>query len=404
MEQKVWGKGVNALTGLTVHELPDGKSAIGFAFGNTPKVLVVDRMGKSTLYPVTLKPGTPMATPPKPAEGSREIMRVTPRAVNGQVVEAYVDYRDVYKDGRRHVGCGGTDHEWISFDGKTIVGKDHKAPVKADAAIFKEGKYRELRDCRTIVDEHKAVDSWLVGSMLVATQAADGVTTYKSELVVSDAEGKNEHTIHAIDLKASAKGDVAVVGYEVPVAEHLESQYLLAVREGGRLLVGLLDMHKKVKGAFKGYDGYPSLVDIGTDGPDLILTTSVPKGKGATLLREMRIEHDHPELPSAMRELVLDDDPEESESDAEFVRGANGQRWYSFIDGERGKGTLMIVPVNSKLVVAGKAYAVTEGTERAREARLVALRDGGLVAVYTRHLDGGGEELLTEDLDCEVVK
>ncbi len=404
MDQKVWGKGVNALAGLTVRELADGREAIGLAFGSTPKVLVVDRKGKSKIYPVAIKAATPLATPPKPAEAAREIMRVTPRVVNGQVAEADVDFRDVYKDGRRHVGCGNADHEWITFEGRTLVDKGHKVPLKPDASLFKAGKYRELRDCRTIVDGPKATDAWLVGSLLVASQAADGVTSYKSELIVSEADDKNEHVVHTTELKAPAKGDISVVGYEVPVAQHLGDEHLLAVRQGSRLLVGLLDLDKKLKGSFKSYDGYPALVDIGSDGPDLVLSTSVPKGKGMFGLRQMRLDHDRPEFPSAMRELRLDEDVDENESDAEFVRGANGQRWYSFIDGDRGKGTLMIVPVNSKLVPAGKPYAVTEGAERAREGRLVALRDGGLVVVYTRSVDGGGEELVTEDLDCEVVK
>jgi hypothetical protein len=404
MAQKAWGKGVNAMAGLTVRELADGREAIGFAFGSTPKVLVVDRKGKGTLYPVVLKMGTPLATPPKPAEAAREIMRVTPRVVNGQVAEAYVDFRDVYKDGRRHVACGNADHEWITFEGKTVVSKDHRAPAKPDATSFKAGKYRELRDCRTIVDGQKATDAWLVGSVLVATQSADGVTTYKSELIVSEADDKSEHVVHTTEHKTPANGDVPVVGYEVPVARHLGDEHLLALRQGSRLLVGLLDLDKKLKGSFSSYDGYPSLVDIGADGPDLVLSTSIPKGKGAFGLRQMRLDHDRPEFPRTMRDLLLDEDVEENESDAEFVRGANGQRWYSFIDGERGKGTLFIVPVNSKLVPAGKAYAVTEGAERAREGRLVALRDGGLVVVYTRHVEGGGEELVTEDLDCEVIK
>jgi hypothetical protein len=404
MDQKVWGKGVNALAGLTVRELVDGRAAIGFAFGSTPKVLVVDRKGRSTLHTVALKPGTPLATPPKPKEASREVMRVTPRVVNRQVAEAYVDFRDIYVDGRRHVACGDADHEWLTFEGRTLVGKDNKAPAKPDASLFKAGKYSELRDCRTIVDGQKASDAWLVGSLLVASQAADGVTAYKSQLIVADADDKSEHVVHTIDLKAPAKGDVSVAGYEVPVAAHLGDEHLLAVRQGSRLLVGLLDLGKQLKGSFKSYEGYPSLVDIGADGPDIVLSTSVAKGKGAFGLRQMRLDHDRPEFPSAMRELALAENVDENDSDAEFVRGATGQRWYSFIDGERGKGTLFIVPVNSKLVPSGKAYAVTEGAERAREGRLVALRDGGLVVVYTRQVDGAGDELVTEDLDCEVVK
>ncbi|MCU0659404.1 MAG: hypothetical protein MUF64_30320 [Polyangiaceae bacterium] len=80
--QKVWGAGANKLTGLTTRNMPNNQVAIGLALGVTPHVLVVNKGGGGQMRKVETKGGSLFATPPKPGEGYRKVMRVTPSSID----------------------------------------------------------------------------------------------------------------------------------------------------------------------------------------------------------------------------------------------------------------------------------------------------------------------------------
>jgi hypothetical protein len=97
------------------------------------------------------------------------------------------------------------------------------------------------------------------------------------------------------------------------------------------------------------------------------------------------------------------DHVDHSETDPDFVRDSNGQRWVAYIEGERGKGQLQIVPVDEGLQSMGKPHLVTASAELASEARLLPLEGGALLVVSLREAEKG-LEVVTEELRCEVMK
>ena len=413
LSQKTWGKGANREAGLTIQEVDGARAAIGLAFGYHPHVLVIGKGGDGKLAKVTLKAGTDLAKAPPAAEGTRHVMRVTPTKVNGDLVEAFVDYRDEYKNKRRRVACGPADSSdaWISFDDTPFLERDDKPSGDALKAIFTKKKeadadegYHELRDCRTFADLKKG-STWIVGSDLLGKLEPDGSTIgWRASLVVD--KGAKVHELHTHDVKLGNEGAAKTGRFEIPVSHPLhDGGYLLAARYQGSLVAAILGPEKTLQGTVHSYPGMPTLPDIAADGDDTVLVTSFVKSKTEFTLRGLRVGSQKPELPKAMTPVTLAPDDKDSETDPDFTRDGKGRRWLSYVDGERGHGKLFIAPIGADFTAVGHPFEITQGGERASEARLVALGDGTILVVYLREQEGEKSyELVTEDLECDVVK
>ncbi len=406
--QKVWAKNPNKLTGLSVAELRDGRVAVGLAIGNTPHVLVVGSDGQGSLKKVAV--AGRLAKEPSRAEGVRHIMRVTPVKVDGGEMHAFVDYHDELKDGRRVVACGPGEREdpWMGFSGVSLYEQKETDRPTGDelAARFKtkspDGKerYREVRDCRTFVGPD-AGESWIVGSELRG-ELEGAKPAWSMHLVAVDKASRgSERTLHETAVK---DGLAKPTTYEVPQSARLaDGSYVVVARRGAQLLATLTNADKTKKGDVRAYDGFPTVADIAEDGDDVVVSVAFGRAKGQYDMRAMRLVGKSPELPKRVTKVALDDDDEDSEVDPDFTRDSRGRRWLSYIDGERGKGHLVIGAIDANFRVIGRPYAVTEGDERASEARLVPIKDGAILVAYIRDL-GGGTELVTEDLVCSVSK
>jgi hypothetical protein len=405
--QKSWAKGLNKTTGLTEVELSDGRVAIGYAVGNEPQVLVVGSKGEGEVRKVPLKPGTALATQPKKGEGVRWMMRVTPVKVDEKSVNAFVDYRDEYKDKKRmRVACGPADSDdaWISFDDVPILDRESKPTGKVREALFNpkdpgadEG-YHELRDCRTFSDPVKS-ETWVVGSELRA-RGAEGAEQWKASLVVDKGSKEHELHLHESELKGAPP---RVINFEIPVSRRAaDGTYVLAARYAGSLVVALLNENKTLR-TMKTYPGWPTLPDITQDGDDIVIATAVAKPNSKEfLLKALRMSTKHPELPKDLVPIVTDDDGVDSESAPDFTRDSKGRRWMTYIEGERGNGHLEIVPINADFQALGKPFEITTEDERASEARSVALPDGTIFMAYLRDKDKS-TELVTLGLECDIV-
>src|SRR5262249_46024451 len=141
--------------------------------------------------------------------------------------------------------------------------------------------------------------------------------------------------------------------------------------------------------------------DVSVDGDDTIVATSIAKGKDF-VLRAARLDAKQPVLPKSLSPIVTDDDGKDSESEPDFTRDAKGRRGVSYVEGERGKGHLEIVPVDADFRATGKPFEITRETERASEARLVELTGGSILVAFLREKDND-VELVTEELTCEPI-
>jgi hypothetical protein len=400
--EKVWGSGANKLTGLTTKRV-DTKSAIGYAIGIEPRVLVLDKAG--AVDSLKVKTGA-SAKPPEGKEGYRALMRVSPTAIEGDTARALIDYRDEYKDKRRRVACGpaDSDENFLAFEGTSWLDMNPKPEGEEKKKLFslrKEGGYAELRDCRTFVTR-ESKEMWALGSMLRGTEKPDGTNEWKVVFLVDFGKGDREIVLHESTLKGDPP---SLLTYEIPTSRRAKDKgYVIATRFGGSLLVGVLDNDRKRKGKFKAYKGFPTLPDFGRADEEIILTTGIGAGKEKKL-KALFIPRDTLELPADYVDVPLVP-MDAAEGEASFVSpelivDSKGQRWLAYVEGPTNKGHLRLAPIDKDLKVTGRVFSVTTGDVFASEARIIALDDGRLSIVYLRDTKGK-VEIVSEQLACEV--
>jgi hypothetical protein len=404
--EKVWAKGANRLTGLTHLELADGRIAIGMAIGNSPHTLLIGKGGHGKFEKLKIPEKSDLATPMKPGEGERQLLRVTPIKVEGDKVVAFADHKEIRKDKSRRVTCGPAeiDGEWIGFDGTPLLDREDKPSDDDKKKLFAKREadadegYHELRECRSFAD-HRTGEPFIIGSELWATQQPDDKLAWKTSLVIDTGANTHEKHLKEFDLKGEPP---KIVNFEVPQLYRLEDKrFVLTVRHGGSLMVGVLNSDRSLHGGIQSYAGMPTRPEISEDGDDLVLTTSIVKDKGWQL-RALRLSMKDPKPPKALSPIITDEDDKESKSDPDFTVDTKGRRWLTFIEGERGKGALMIAPIDRDFKVIGRAYEIAPKEAKVAEARLNAFSDG-VVSVIMLREEGGSLELVSQDLSCDVL-
>jgi hypothetical protein len=395
--EKVWGSGANRLTGLTTKGF-DAGVAIGLAFGNDPRVLVVAKDGSTKMMKV--KQGA-KAKQPESKEGIRFLMRVSPADISGSEARAFIDYRDEFKkDKRRHVWCGpaDSDEKFLEYDGVSWLDMDPKPTGEDKKKVFswkKLGGYVELRDCRTFVSRSDK-EVWALGSVLRGIEQPDGTNEWKMVFLVDFGAKDDEIVLHESPLKGDPPKATA---FEIPISRRIKDKgWLIASRFGGSLLVGMLDKDRKLEGKFKFYPGFPTMPDIAT--------TGVGTGKERTL-KALTISKDKPELPKGYASINLDatgsNEDEASFSAPELTHDTKGRRWLVYAEGPREKAHLRLTPLGIDLQPMGRTFSITADEVYGSEARLVALPDGKFVVVYIREKEGK-TEVVSEHLSCEIMK
>jgi hypothetical protein len=401
--EKVWGSGANKLTGLTTKRV-DTRTAIGYAIGVEPRVLVLDKAGKVESFKV--KTGG-SAKPPAAGEGFRSLMRVSPTAIEGDMARAVIDYHDDYKDKRRRVACGpaDSDENFLVFEGTSYLDMDPKPEGEDKKKLFswkKEGGYVELRDCRTFVTR-QSNEMWALGSVLRATEKPDGTNEWKVVFLVDFGKGDKEIVLHETALKGDPPKPPT---YEIPTSRRVKDKgYVIATRFGGSLLVGVLNESRKLQGKFKAYKGFPTMPDFGRADEEIVITTGIGAGKEKKL-KALFIPRDTLELPSDYVDVSLVPMEgaaagETSFTSPELTVDTKGQRWFAYVEGPPNKAHLRLVPVDKALKPLGRAFSVTTDDTFASEARLTALDDGRMTITYLRDTKGK-VDIVTEQLSCEV--
>jgi len=402
--KKVWTKGVSRLTGLTEATLPDGRAAIGFVVGTQPQILLVGSSAKGSMVKVPIAKTSRLASVPKGAQ--RAILRVTPVKVDGDSVKAFVDFEDIYKDKKKSIVCGPADanENWVEFEGIPYSARKGAKPEEIAALFRQEGAakvYDEVHTCRTFTNLERG-ESWVLGSDLHGELKADNSIDWRSDFVVLTDNKTKKRTIESTAITNKTLDDEH---YDVPVSFALKNgSYVVAARHHGQFIAGILGADKSLTGQMSRYPGYATLPDIAMDGDEsLVISTSLAKAKGEFGLRALRIDLAKPEFPKKLHVVVTDksgtDAP--SESDPDFLRDAKGQRWVAHIEGARGDGKLSLAPINKDFVAVGRSFSVTEEGEKASAARLIPLKDKGILVVFLREADKT-LELVTEEVHCKV--
>lgn len=410
LHQKVWGAGANKLTGLTARHLDKGSVAVGFAYGNTPHVLLIDRTSKDNqgqVLKVEMKADSKVSKSPPAAEGTRHLMRVTPTSIEKGKARAFVDYRDEFKDKRRRVSCGPaeSDEGFTVFEGTSYLDLkpaptgDDKKKLFSSKISGLEG-YAEMRDCRTFYSR-QTKEIWVIGSELHGIDKGAS-TEWRASLFIDFGPKEHERVIHETNLRGDPP--TGAPQYEIPtVIRADEKGYLVASRINGSLLIAPLDPKKKPMGKPATYPGLPLLPDLSRIDKVVSVIAPVSVAPGRFALRSLQISTESMELPRGYTDLKVDEDSSASKTEPELILDSKGQRWLAYIEGERDKGHLEIVPVDASLKPLSAPYSVTEDKERASEVRMVPMEDGDILVAYLRDSEGK-VELVTEELSCEPPK
>jgi hypothetical protein len=450
-ESKVWGKWANKRTGITPRKL-GGKLALGVAFGNRPHVIVFDDQGVGTSIKPKPYAGSPLEAELKDKKSRRDLQRVTPVSIDGNTT-AYADYRDNHADGRRRIACELVTEKKpvLLFDGTPLLKKQKQDAEKGEppaaaaprsvAAVAKAlGKgrlklpkrvapnadpaagetpdaaappeapsapaaapekpveteiLREVRDCRTFVDDDDAV--WAVGSELHGTTQPAGTKWTLRTFVAPDAgRGYIMLDAHTLPQEPRDPKDLhtleSAVGVELGGGEHA-----VFGRYRGSLFGYHLDKNFRLRGGRKSYrGGYPNLPRFFAQGGD---TRMVVAQKVAQDRWEMRYGALTRALPRSLEPIKVEG-PSTSFAEPSLAK-AGDQRWLAYHRGSRRDGRLELVPVNEALVPVGKPYAATPEGEEVAESHVFALGDGKLLLVFLSDQDAV-PVLTSQVLSCGV--
>lgn len=401
--EAVQASGVSTTTGLTTKAFK-GELAIGYSDG-VPRVLAIDAQGKVRKLDVVLGEKSKL---PKDKATWRNLMRVSPRVVEGDKAKAFIDFRDDSTDKRRRVFCGPaeSDETFLEYEGTSWLDLDPKPEGEEKKKLFswkKLGGYVELRDCRTFVTLEKD-EVWAIGSVLRGIEKPDGSNEWKLVAVVDF--GKNDEEIVLSEVPLKSDPPKLTGGFEVPTMRRVgDKGYVVAARLGGSLWVAVLDKDRK-KLSERTYPGWPSGPDLTTTKDAVQLVSGIGLGKEKTL-KGFVMPRDTMKLPEKLTDIGVKSDGD-TEGEAQFtapelVPDSKGQLWLTYVEGARDKGQLRIVPVDAALQPMGRSFRVTGPDQFATEARLAQLADGRLGVAYIRGA-GKSSELVTSELSCTVQR
>jgi hypothetical protein len=393
-------KAPRADAGLTLVSLGGGRAAIGYATGaGAPKVVVIDRDGKSTQAELNVKPDFPS----KLDKGvKRTVWRVTPLGEHdGKMRVGY----DMVEDSpvsenmavaTRYVRCGPAHGDAFAFhDGPSFYDADSnpEADPTSDEAV-------ELRDCRTFSD---GSSTWTLTSFMTPNNEAG---TYTAGWGITEKVGKEhveEPWIDFTDLPTPKdKKPPKPVLYEVPVGLHLPGGgYIMAARYLGKVVVAKRKASLEPDGdvqkfALGGIPGMTSLTLLGDDVVLLVPTIGKVEVRGSVFAKG-----DVPVKPDV---ITIDDKSQPSEGDRTSLSGAStpdGNLLLGFVDGKGTKHKARVAVLSKDLKTTKiQPIDITSDDGNVAELRVAPL-DGGRYFVAFLDLSGGKTELSGALVTCE---
>ncbi len=269
---------------------------------------------------------------------------------------------------------------------------DKKAEEKPEKDEKKKA-LREIRDCRTFVDDDGAV--WGLGTELHGEPQTDDSVKWSMRLFVQPNASGGYYMLDSVPLPKEPK---ELHTWEAPAAaQRGDGSFVLTARYRGTLVSFVLNKEHKPTGKVKSYrGGWPGMVELTPDGSNLLLLTSF-KLTGDSY--ELRIGKLGDGLPASLDKPVFDG-VDASLSEPSFAV-TGGQRWLSMHAGKRRDARLVVVPVDEHMKAVGKHWDV-EGTQGGvAESRLFALDGGRLLALYIQGTKEG-DELVSQVLSCSV--
>ena len=369
-------------TGLTLTKLSDGRIALGYAVGETPKVAVVDGTGKASIVDVDFSRLKSEGKSDK--HTVRTINRVTPLGFKALRMRVGVDLLDVtpVTDNSavrtRHLRCGPADQDpIIGDDGPSFYDPEFNPPPvdpTSDSAV-------ENRDCRTFANGDR---SWVLASKMLPNNESGA---YNAMWIIDEKPGHqkvdepfiDEHEVPAPKDKGAPKAII----YDVPVSLEMPNHggFVVAARYQGQLIVGKRAANLERSGLATRFS-FPSPVGmaaLAASGNEVALFVS-EAGKTDLLGTTFTVEA----IPKKPEKISLNDPKPPTEGDRASVSVSatdKGDFVVGFTDGKgglrRARMTVLGVDLKPKMPV----FDITS-EENVSELRVATMKDGRILAAY----------------------
>jgi hypothetical protein len=369
-------------TGLTMVKLTDGRVAVGYAVGDSPKVAVVDAAGKATIVDVDFARLKSEGKADK--RTVRTINRVTPLGFKGLRMRVGVDLLDItpVTDNSsvrtRHLRCGPADQDpIIGDDGPSFYDPEMNPPpvdMTSESAV-------ENRDCRTFTNGER---TWVLASkMFPNNETGDFSATW----IIDEKPGKQNVDEPFIDshevIAPKDKSAPKAITYDVPVSVEMPNHggFVLASRYLGQLVVGKRAANLERSGDATRFNfgtpvGMAALVVTGSSVALFVSEAGKTDLLGTTFTAEA--------IPTKPEKIVLSDPKPPTEGDRASVSASatdKGDLVVGFTDGKgtsrRARVTLLGADLKPKVPV----FDITADANIS-ELRVGVLPDGRILATY----------------------
>jgi hypothetical protein len=380
-------KGARADTGLTVVMLAGNQAAIGYAVGETPKVLTIDTAGKTEQADVSWGHVRDQEKKTDPAM-TRSIHRVTPLGFKGNKMRVGIDLVDESKDknAARYLRCGAGDDEPIIAD--TTPLNFYEPTEDAVAALGPD--VTDVRDCRTFSNGEA---TWSLYTEVRRDGTGDDHDirlTWSLDTLPGKGTIKNPNVDKRIAKPSKDKRYGTLDHFSMPVSVNAGTAgFMMVARDSGGLDFARRNDDLSAAGgpwpmAFPEGAGLPSMMQ-----KDERVFLAATEWNKTDLFTSTFLGTEAPKKPTKVA-LVDSAPPTEGARDWPSLSPASdGSLFVSFLDGKAPKRRVRLVVLGPDMAQkTSDVFDVFSGDSNIVESRVVAIADKKALVTY---LDAKGE-------------
>jgi hypothetical protein len=380
-------KGARADTGLTVVMLAGNQAALGYAVGETPKVITVDTAGKTEQAEVSWghvhdqeKKSDPTMT--------RYIHRVTPLGFKGNKMRVGLDILDESKDknAARYLRCGAGDDEPIIADNTVL--NFYQPTEDAVAALGPDAV--DVRDCRTF-SNGEATWSLYTEVKRDGTDANHDIRlTWSLDTLPGKGTIKNPNVDKRIAKPSNDKKYGTLDHFSMPVSVNAGTAgFMMVARDSGGLVFARRNDDLSAAGgpwpmAFSEGAGLPSMMH-----KDERVFLAATQWNKTDLFASSFLGTEPPKKPAKVT-LTDSAPPTDGARDWPSLSPASdGALFVSFIDGKGATRRVRLVVLGADMSQkTSDVFDVSTGGANIVESRVIAIADKKALVTY---LDAKGD-------------
>ncbi len=380
-------KGARADTGLTVVMIAGNQAAIGYAVGDTPKVITIDTAGKASQADVSWGHVRDQEKKTDPTM-TRYIHRVTPLGFKGNKMRVGMDLLDESKDknAARYLRCGAGDDEPIIADATPL---NFDAPTE-DAVAALGPDAIDVRDCRTFSNGES---TWSLYTEVKRDGTGDDHDirlTWSLDTLPGKGTIKEPNVDKRLAKPSKDKKYGTLDHFSMPVSVNAGTAgFMMVARDSGGLVFARRNDDLSAAGgpwpmAFPEGAGLPSIMH-----KDERVFLAATEWNKTDLFTSTFLGTEAPKKPAKV--AVVDSAPpaDGARDWPSLSPAADGSLFVSFLDGKSPKRRVRLVVLGSDMTQkTSDVFDVAAPDTNIVESRVIAIADKKALVAY---LDAKGE-------------